>query len=120
MSTAIVSWIRTICPIGVGAAVSWLLTLGVELDADTQAGLIAGLTGVLIALYYTVARALETKWPVFGVLLGVAKTPDSYSKGELVEVEYEAVSTDIAATEVGIPTDPDTPLYYAVLDAHRP
>lgn len=122
MTTAIISWLRTIVPIGVGAAVSWLLTLGVELDADTQAGLIAGLTGVLIALYYTVARALESKWPVFGVLLGVAKTPDSYSKGDLVEVDAGVVvgyEPALVSAEP-LPTDPDTPLYYAVLDDHRP
>ena len=81
MSDAIVSLIRTWVPVGVGAALSWLLTLGVELDPDAQAGLIAGLTGVVIATYYGLVRLLERKWPVFGVFLGTRRQPE-YGKPE--------------------------------------
>ena len=75
MNSFIISQIRTFVPIIVGALVAWLLTMGIELDADTQAGLVVALTGGLQALYYFVVRLLEKKWPKVGVLLGVASKP---------------------------------------------
>lgn len=123
MSTAIISWIRTIVPIGVASALSWLLvTFGLQLDKASEDGLIVGITGLLIALYYTIARALESKYPKLGVLLGVAKTPDGYSQGEVVEAFAQAQKTEPTVTYAAepIPLDPDTPLYYEVLDDHRP
>lgn len=74
MSDAFVGLIRTWVPAGVGAALAWLITLGVELDPQTEAGLLTSLTALAIALYYTVIRLLEAKWPAVGVLLGVPKT----------------------------------------------
>lgn len=71
----ILSLIRTYAPIVVGALAAWLLTLGVELDPQTQAGLIVALTGILQAVYYTLVRLLEQRWPWVGVLLGSTKTP---------------------------------------------
>ena len=77
MSNFITSQIRTWTPIAIGALVSWLALKGIELDAETQAGLIVALTGVLQAIYYTVARLIEQKWPhIGGLLLGSTKTPD--------------------------------------------
>ena len=75
MSNLIISQIRTYVPIIVGALVAWLLTLGVQLDAETQAGIIVALTGILQALYYFVVRLLEQKWPKIGVLLGSTSKP---------------------------------------------
>ena len=75
MNNFITSQIRTYVPIAVGAIVAYLLTLGIELDADTQAGLIVTLTGVLQAVYYFIARALERKFPQLSVLLGSSKQP---------------------------------------------
>jgi len=76
------SIIRTYVPIVVGALASWLLvTFAFELEADIQAHLIIALTGLLQAVYYAAVRALETRFPGVGVLLGAAKTPDTYSKG---------------------------------------
>lgn len=76
MQSLITSYIRTYMPIVVGGLVSWLVTLGVELDAETQAGLIVALTGLSQAAYYFIARQLERKWPVVGkVLLGSSKQP---------------------------------------------
>lgn len=46
MNNFVTSQIRTIVPIIVGALVSWLITLGIELDADTQTGLVVFLTGI--------------------------------------------------------------------------
>lgn len=87
MSDAITGLIRTWVPVGVGAFISWLLTLGVELDANTEAGLITSLTALVIAVYYTVAFLLSKKWPVFGVLLGSTKQPSYAKKNELPTAE---------------------------------
>ena len=73
MNSFITSLIRTYVPIIVGAIASYLITLGVELDAETQAGLVVALTGVLQAVYYLVVRLIERKFPQAGVLLGSAK-----------------------------------------------
>jgi hypothetical protein len=74
MSDALVGLIRTWVPAGVGAVLAWLVTLGVELDPQTEAGLLTSLTALSIAVYYTLVRLLEAKWPAVGVLLGVPKT----------------------------------------------
>jgi len=83
MNTLALSIIRTYVPIVVGALASWLLvTFAFELEADVQAHLIIALTGLLQAVYYAAVRALETRYPGLGVLLGAAKSPDTYSKGD--------------------------------------
>jgi uncharacterized membrane protein (DUF441 family) len=86
MSDSITALIRTWVPVGVGAFIAWLVTLGVELDANTEAGLITSLTAVAIALYYTLALLLSKKWPVFGVLLGSTKQP-TFAKKDLPPTE---------------------------------
>lgn len=82
MKTLVPSLIRTYVPVAVGALISWLLTLGVEVGADAKAGLIAGGTGVLIAAYYTLVRLAEQKWPWVSVLLGSSKQPEVYRKSK--------------------------------------
>lgn len=79
ISTLFPSLIRTYVPVAVGAFVAWLVTLGVELDPSTEAGLITALTAVLIALYYTLVRLLEKKWPALSVLLGSGQIPAQYT-----------------------------------------
>jgi len=92
------SIIRTYVPIVVGALASWLLvTFAFELEADIQAHLIIALTGLLQAVYYAAVRALETRFPGVGVLLGAAKTPDTYSKGN----EPAAVTAEDAVDVAG-------------------
>lgn len=93
MNTLVLSLIRTYVPILIGGLVAWLLTIGVDLDAEAQAGLIVALTGVLQAVYYTAVRLLEQRFPGVGVLLGSAKTPDSYSNDQTIpgEVVEESV-----------------------------
>lgn len=81
------SLIRTYVPVIVGAFLSWLITLGIELDAQASAGLVTFLTALLIGIYYTAVRLLEQRWPAVGALLGLAKSPDSYSKDEPVSGE---------------------------------
>ena len=76
MSNFITGLIRTYVPIIVGALVAWLATIGLQLDAESQTGLIVALTGLLQALYYLIVRWLETKFPKAGILLGKATVPE--------------------------------------------
>lgn len=75
MHDLIVSVIRTWVPILMGSIFTYAATAGIEIDDVTRVNLIAGLTGLVSALYYFVARLLENKWPAFGLLLGIRKTP---------------------------------------------
>lgn len=75
MTNLFTSLIRTYVPIIVGAVVAYLATIGLELDADSQAGLIVALTGALQGAYYLVARLLERKFPAAGALLGSTQKP---------------------------------------------
>jgi hypothetical protein len=78
MSDYLLSLIRTVVPVAVGSALGWLATHGMSLDPNTQAGLIAAITGLCIALYYAAIRWLESKHPAIGKWLlgaGAGKTP---------------------------------------------
>ena len=106
MNTLALSLIRTYAPILVGAFASWLLTVGLDIDSETQAGLVIFLTGLLQAVYYTVVRLAEQKFPGIGVLLGAAKSPDAYTKGDPVTVEADAgvvVSDDVELPPLDAP-----------------
>lgn len=69
------SLIRTYVPIIVGALVSYLLTLGIELDVNAQTGLVVFLTAFLQGAYYLIVRILERRYPKLGVLLGSEAQP---------------------------------------------
>lgn len=79
MNDLAVSLIRTWVPVGVGAVLSWLITLGANISPADQAGAVAALTALCIAVYYAAVRAAERKWPAAGVLLGHTAQP-SYAK----------------------------------------
>ena len=53
-------------PVIVGTVLSWLAARGFSLDDEATYGLTAFLTAAGIALYYTLARALEQRWPALG------------------------------------------------------
>lgn len=76
MNDFITSLIRTYVPIAVGAVASYLVTAGIDIDANAQLGLVTFLTAVLQGVYYLLARLLEQKFPQFGFLLGSAKKPE--------------------------------------------
>jgi len=77
MNNFVTSLIRTYVPIGVGAVAAYLLTKGIELDAEAQLGLVTFLTALLQGAYYLAARLIERKIPQAGtLLLGSAKKPD--------------------------------------------
>ena len=70
------SVVRTFVPWIVGAVIGWFVSRGIELDPSVETGLTMALTGGASALYYVVARFLETRVsPRFGWLLGMDKTP---------------------------------------------
>lgn len=74
------SLIRTIVPIIVGAVLSWLALVGLDVDPAGSAGLSTFLTALLTGGYYALVRLVETRVPQVGWLLGLAKSPDSYSQ----------------------------------------
>ena len=75
MSDFVVSLIRTWIPAGVAAAVGYFTTLGFEYSAEAEAQLAGVAVALFAAVYYWGARALESRWPAAGYLLGVAKAP---------------------------------------------
>lgn len=76
MSDFIASLIRTWVPIAIGFLVSWGL-----LPTDLSDEAVLALSALIMGAYYLLARALERKWPVFGWLLGLPKTPTYTSTG---------------------------------------
>lgn len=79
------SIIRTVVPIAVGALLTWLVSFGIEFDPETQTQIIAAalvlITALVQALYYVLCRLVEQKFPRFGILLGLPRTPDAYTAG---------------------------------------
>ena len=100
LAQSIIALIRTAVPGAVGVLLGWLAARGFNLDPDTQQGLIAALTGVAIALYYSLVTLLERKVnPAFGWLLGAAKTPT-----------YDATAKVDDASPTGQSAGPASPL----------
>jgi hypothetical protein len=75
MNDYFTSLIRTWVPLGVGAILSWLASLGLELGAEAEVGLVTFGTALITGVYYLIVRALEEKWPAFGKLLGKKALP---------------------------------------------
>lgn len=75
MNNFYTSLVRTYVPLVVGAVASYLVSKGIDLDAEAQLGLITFLTAVLQGAYYLFVRLLEKKFPQAGILLGVASKP---------------------------------------------
>lgn len=90
--------VRTYVPLAVGFLISWLATLGVNVNSDGRTALVSGVTAVITAVYYTVAHALETRWSVFSLLLGSTNTP-SYSRNS------SAATRSATATSSTTPED---------------
>lgn len=82
MNPFVASLIRTIVPVVAGAVISWLALVNLNIDTEGQTALASLLTALLTGGYYIVVRLIETKVPQVGWLLGLAKTPDSYSQDD--------------------------------------
>lgn len=64
---------RTLVPIIVGAVMTALLELGIDIDQGTITVLV---TGLVTGAYYTALRLLEDKFPALGALLGAREKPE--------------------------------------------
>lgn len=76
MSQFVIALIRTIVPAVVGTVFAWLASVGLALDAETQALLILALVAAFTGLYYAGVTAAAKRWPWFQWLLGVGRTPE--------------------------------------------
>ena len=85
MNQFIIALIRTVVPALVGSLFGWLASVGLELDAETQGGLIVGLVAFFTGLYYAGVTWAASKWPAFGWLLGVARTPSYEPRHSLIQ-----------------------------------
>lgn len=75
------SLIRTLTPIAVGGIVAFFAAQGIALDPQFEPTLVAVIGSAASAIYYTVARLLETYvTPKLGWLLLMPKAP-SYDGG---------------------------------------
>jgi len=72
MSDTTTSIVRTLVPLVAGWIITYLVSLGFNID---QAALERVLYGVITGLYYIIERFIEQKWPAFGVLLGSTQQP---------------------------------------------
>lgn len=83
VSDYIVAQIRTYVPIGAGALITWLFSLGIDVGAEAKVGLVTFGTALVTGAYYTLASAIQRKWPrIGGILLGSKKVP-TYVSPEL-------------------------------------
>lgn len=80
LNNFVISQIRTYVPILIGGVISWLATIGLNIDASTQSGLIVAMTGVLQAVYYFIARIVERKYPSAGSYLLGSDAKPTYTK----------------------------------------
>jgi hypothetical protein len=71
----VLSLVRTWVPIFVGTLISWLASLGINVDTHTRESFVIVMTALVIGLYYTVVRLLERQFPQLGFLLGTPQQP---------------------------------------------
>lgn len=90
MNPLIASIIRTLVPLLAGHLLALLAAVGLNLDTAGQGALTDWLGVTLSGVYYVVVRLVETKVPAVGWLLGLAKSPDSYSETPVLPVNTPA------------------------------
>jgi hypothetical protein len=116
MNTFIASLIRTVVPIIIGALGAWLTKLGLNLDSAAYENLGIWLTLLFSSVYYALVRLLEEKFPQIGWFLGLAASPDSYSKGPSVTVEQKPNSNPEITVNI---TSPDNAAEVADIYVNR-
>lgn len=73
LSDYFVSLIRTAVPVAVGLVLAKLAaTTGIAVETGLAEPVV---TGLAIGGYYAAVRALEARWPLFGVMLGYPVRP---------------------------------------------
>jgi len=108
MTVFIAGLIRTVVPAIVGALATWLLSFGLDVGPDAYAGLTAFLGLLFTGLYYAIVRLIEDRVPQAGWLLGLAKSPDSYSKGPGVTMTQKPEGNPEVTITVDGKTDAST------------
>lgn len=89
------SIVRTVVPVIVGAIVSYLATIGIDLQEDVAAALSVVIMAAATAAYYIIVRWLEQKFPKLGILLGYAAVPAGYIPAkERVDVVKSKIADD--------------------------
>lgn len=86
------SLVRTYVPWLVGAAIGWLISLGVPLDPEVETQITLALMGVASFLYYALARIFELYVsPNLGWLVGLPKQPiyDGQTKDQILAAHAE-------------------------------
>jgi hypothetical protein len=74
------SIVRTLVPLIAGGVITWLVGLGINLDPEFNGLFTTFLYAVFTGAYYIVVRLFETYVsPKIGWLLGLAKSPVTYS-----------------------------------------
>lgn len=89
LSDYIISLIRTVVPVIVGAVASWLLTkYAFHVDASVQTSVTALLTAGVTTAYYAGIRFLEAKFPKgpWGYFLGHSSRPVYLSRKDAAKV----------------------------------
>jgi len=74
----VLSVLRTAIPAGWGALAAWLASIGIDAGAEANVAAVTFLTGLAVAAYYALIRAIEPKLPAFlrVILLGAARKPE--------------------------------------------
>lgn len=110
MVLLLLSFIRTIVPVIVGQVMGFFTAQGIDVDPQFEGALTAVLGAAFAGLYYLIVRVIEMKFPQAGILLGYAKSPDSYSKGPGVEITKPAGNPEITVSVQSESTDDGTTL----------
>jgi len=97
MNALVASVIRTYTPIIVGQLAAWLILIHVPVEPSLAVLLTALVGAALSGAYYTLVRVLEQQWPWFGAFLGLASSPDTYSKGDPAATTSPVASTPVPA-----------------------
>ena len=111
MILLLLSFLRTVVPAIVGAIITELVKLGLTVDPEFEGLLTGGLFATFTGLYYLIVRVIEMKFPIFGVLIGWAKSPDSYSRGPGVDITKPGNELIVTVN----PATPSTPIEGTVL-----
>lgn len=80
MSDRLIASIRTAVAAGVAAVILWATnTFGLEIDSEL---VVAAVLAVTTALYNALVNWLAARWPYFGYLLGIPRSPSYASHNE--------------------------------------
>jgi hypothetical protein len=86
--------VRTVVPTLVGAVLSFFATHGIDVSPLAEDALSVGATAVLGGAYYYVASALESHWPVAGLLLGSTARPTYAAKHRKASIDPASATPD--------------------------